>query len=140
MFSTLGLILTAVAVLASSLVTLGWQKWSRARRARLRSQRVSVATRPEPAPPMWESRLAELSADVVSLSSSFDKVTRAVTKQNARDAMRDRRTQSAESPEVPPVGADKASLYRHYGLAGKTPRQIAQHQLDLETSNNGRPN
>lgn len=139
MFSTLGVILMVFAALASSLGTLGLQKWLRARRARLRSQRVSVATRQEPAPPMWESRLAELQAEVVSLSSSFEKVTKVVTRQNARSAMRDHRAASSQEAP-PPVGADKAELYRHYGLAGKTPRQIAQHQLDLETSNNGRPN
>lgn len=139
MFSTVGVILTVCVALLSSLGTWLMSKWLRAAPARRASKRASVATPPEKDPPQWESRLAELRADVVSLSSSFEKVSKAVTKQNARTAMRELRSDQAAS-EPPPPGADKATLYRHYGIAGKTPREIAQHQLDLEASHNGRPN
>lgn len=139
MYSTLGVILTVALVLLSSLATYVTLKLSNAARAKPRFRPVSPATNSEPAPQQWESRLAELQADVVSLSSSFEKVTKAVTRQNQRDVMRERRSAPAVS-EAPPIGADKATLYRHYGVAGKTPRQIAQHQLDLEASDHGRPN
>lgn len=142
MFSTAGVILMASVALLSSLGTVLLSKWLSAAPARRASKRASAATPPEKDPPQWESRLAELRADVVSLSSSFEKVTKVVSKQNARHEMRDRR-QADQAPEVPPYKAPKQELYRHYGLAGKTAReiaQIAQQRLALEADEHGAPN
>lgn len=140
MFSTLGVILTVVSVLLCSLGILLLLILRHAGRVLRSSAQVSPATSPERAPERWESRLAELEADVVSLSSSFEKTARAVTRQNARDVMRERRSRTSESAEgaAPPKGASKAELYRHYGLAGKTSVEIARKAQELTNTENER--
>jgi hypothetical protein len=137
MSSTLGVILTVVSVLVFLLLTLIALLLRHAARVLGAWKQVSPATSPEQAPQRWESRLADLEADVVSLSSSFEKVTKAVTKQNARLGMRERRAR-ADEPDAPPPGAPKEALYRHYGLAGKTSTQIAQRALDLVNNEHDR--
>lgn len=141
MLSTLGVMLTVGIVLLYSLGTHLVSKLLRARRAKQRSQRASPATSTERAPTEWESRLAELRADVVSLSSSFEKVAKGVTRLNSRAGMRELRSDPDASNHPPPVTASKAEKYRYYGIAGRTPRDIAQHQLNLESdSHDRRPN
>jgi hypothetical protein len=131
MLSTLGVMLTVGSVLLClQTIAMLWL-WSRVRRAPPRSTPASRATSAEPAPPQWESRLAELQADVVSLSSSFEKVTKAVTRQNQRDVMRERRSGQGAS-EAPPKGTPKGELLRHYGMAGKVGPAFTRAQMEME--------
>jgi hypothetical protein len=131
MFSIPGAILTVCAVLLSSLVTYLLSKWSPVARVRRASSLASVATPEEKAPQRWESRLRELELEVVSLSSSFEKVTKQLMRLNSRAGMRELREQSSHS-EAPPVGAPKADLLKHYGMSGKVGPSFAQAQLELE--------
>lgn len=117
-----------LVLLCSLAISLGATSWLAARVMRL-SRLVSRATKRAQAPAMWESRLADLSAEVASLSSSFEKVATAVTRQNARAVMRDRRSGPAAS-EPPPIGASKAELRRYYGLNQSGP-DFAKRQLSL---------
>lgn len=130
MFSTLGVTLTAAAVLLSSLVTWILCRFSTARRASRASALASASTREEKAPPMWESRLADLAAEVASLSSSFEKVTRELTRLNQRHAMRALRADRKD--EAPPLGASKAELRQYYGIAGLSGPQQATLQQSRE--------
>jgi hypothetical protein len=73
------------------------------------------ATRREKAPEKWQSRLAELESEVLSLSSSFEKVARQTTRLNSRAGMRELRAETPEEEprnknEAPPPGAPKSEL------------------------------
>jgi len=93
------------------------------------SRSVLRATKRAPAPEKWESKLRELEADVASLSSSFEKVTRLLMRLNSRAGMRELRSDPAAA-EAPPIGTNKAELRRHYGL--NVPHQeFARRQLSL---------
>lgn len=120
-----------VAALLSLLAILTASHFWLARRVARLSKLASAFTRRAQAPQKWESRLAELGAEVASLSSSFEKVATAVTRQNARTVMRDRRSlaqQPVDGP--PPVGASKAEIRKYYGLDKAGP-DFARAQLAL---------
>lgn len=129
MFSTLGGISTALVVLLCSQITLVLSICWLVVRVRRLSRQVSLATQPEKAPGAWESRLADVQADLVSLSSSFEKVARGVTKLNSRAGMRELRGRDDE-PAPPPIGASKGELRRYYGFRQDGP-EFAKHQLSL---------
>lgn len=135
MFFTLGAILTVGSALLC-LLTIGMLSiWWLAARVRRLSKLVSAATHSEKAPARWESRLQELEADQVSLSSSYEKVARELKRLNSRAGMREFRAEStqAELP-IPPVGTSKADLLRHYGMAGKVGPDFARAQMQREIS------
>lgn len=107
----------------------------------------SASTRrakPQHSPPVTQpsaSALAEVQADQAALFSTLEKISTTVKRLSTRQGMRESRERAQADPgAAPPPGTPKAELYRHYGIAGKTPRQIAQHQLDLEASKDGGPN
>ena len=78
------------------------------------------ATRREKAPEKWQSRLAELEAEVLSLSSTFEKVARQMQRLNSRAGMREFRAAEVEASGPPPIGAGKQALRDYYAdkLAG----------------------
>lgn len=130
MLSTPGDTMTVGLVLLCSLITqIAFNLWA-ARRARRSSRRASASTPEEKDPPASESRLRELEADVVSLSSSFERVAKDLRRLNSRAGMRELRSRQ-DASDAPPTGAGKAELYRHYGIAGKSPRDIAATQLGM---------
>ena len=116
-----------VALLCSQIILTGCLFWVVGRVLRL-SKLVGPAMRRMKAPLQWESRLAELSADVASLSSSFEKVARLQSRLNSRAGMRELRARD-ENAEPPP-GASKAELRRFYGLTRDGP-EFAKRQLSL---------
>lgn len=140
MLSTVGGILTALGGLLCLLAIVILSKCWLALRAMRASQRASAATPTEKAPTSWESRLRELEADQVSLSSTFEKVARELKRLNSRAGMRELRSES--SPEPASAALDlsdpevrrkhKVALMQKYGVAGKTPSQWAQRQLEIE--------
>jgi len=121
MFSTPGLMLTAVAVLLCSQIILTTWIWWLARRVRHCLTLVSAATSAEQAPSKWESRLRELADEVVSLSSSYEKAQRLLTKLNSRAGMRELRSDLDASDEAPPVGTPKSELWKWYADRGRIP-------------------
>jgi Zn-dependent protease with chaperone function len=133
MLFTPGGILTAVVVLQCLLITfLAW-KWSVAARAQRPSGVDLAATPPEKVPTRLESRLQELEADQVSLSSSFEKVARDLKRLNSRAGMRELRAESTqERSSAPPLGTNKADLLKYYGMSGKVGPAFAQAQMEFE--------
>lgn len=119
--------MVVAALLCSQVILILWTCWLAARVRRL-SWLASRATKRAQAPQMWESRQAELAAEVASLSSSFEKVATAVTRQNSRHVMQDRRAGAGARP--PEIGASKAELRRYYGLQKSGPA-FARAQLSL---------
>lgn len=84
-----------------------------------------------------ESAMARLHADQAELFSTLEKLTTTVKRLSSRAGMADLRAGSkTEAP--PPLGTDKATLLRYYGMSGKVGPAFAQAQLDLENSR--RPN
>lgn len=79
------------------------------------------ATRREKAPEKWQSRVAELESEVLSLSSTFEKVARQTQRLNSRAGMRELRAEPVVSDAPPPLGAPKEQLRDFYirrGLRG----------------------
>lgn len=78
-------------------------------------------------------RLQSLEADQVALSSTLEKLCTSVKRLTSRAGMQDLRSRREESTEAtPPVGASKADLLRHYGMAGKVGPAFAAAQQELE--------
>ena len=82
--------------------------------------------------PSSDAALAQLMADQAALYSTLEKLTTTVKRLSSRKGMQDLREREAAPPEAPPVGSDKATLLRHYGMAGKVGPAFAQAQLQLE--------
>lgn len=120
----------ATAALLCSLLTLILSSCCAVACVRRCSTLALRATRREKAPEKWQSRLAELEAEVLSLSSTFEKVARLTQRLNSRAGMRESRAEPAD--QAPPVGAPKSQLREYYKLNGLTPQQIAQRQLFSE--------
>lgn len=119
----------ALCSLVMAIASICWAAWCARRLSRL----ASLVTRREKAPQKWESRLAELAAEVASLSSSFEKVATLLQRQNSRVAMRALRDDARASHEaraVPPVGTSKEALRKFYGL-NVTPAEFAKRQLTI---------
>lgn len=134
-FVPLWLLIILISMLSAAAAYVA-ARWSTASR----STRRSTPPASPPPTPGSDAALAAIAADQAALYSTLEKLTTTVKRLSSRAGMQDLRERESQPAAPPPVGTDKAALYRHYGIAGKTPRQIAQHQLDLETSNNGRPN
>jgi hypothetical protein len=100
-------------------------------------KRASASTPPTNPPDLSEvrRRLESLEADQVALSSNVEKLCTTAKRLTSRDGMQ-RLRESRSSPSVPPVGASKADLFRHYGMAGKVGPEFAQAQLDIERRTN----
>lgn len=126
-----GIPMVIVVLLCSQITLIACLLWL-ARRVRRLSRLASVATRREQAPQMWESRLADVQAELAVLSSSFEKVSMQLARQNSREGMRRLRGSRADSP--PPPGASKAELRKYYGLQAVGPEFTRQQQaLDRAT-------
>lgn len=130
MFSTHGAIWTALVVLLCSQITLMVWISRLAAHARRLSRLASLATKREQAPQLWESRLTDLSVEVASLSSNFEKVTRQLMRLNSRAGMRELRARE-EEPEAPPFGAPKADVRKFYGLGNLTGPEFCRAQLSI---------
>lgn len=100
------------------------------RSVRASSRADSIATRLAKEPPPSAATLAALSAEVVDLSSTVEKLTTNTLKVNSRLAMRELRAKRSES-SPPPLGAGKAELRRFYGLQS-TGRDFVNRQRELE--------
>lgn len=122
--------MVAVALLCLLGILTLTQCWVVARVLRL-SKLALLATRKEKAPQRWESSLQEVRADLVSLSSNYEKVSKAMLRLNSRAGMRELRDERAHAP--PPVGASKGELRRYYGLNTDGP-EFARRQLQLVPS------
>lgn len=122
-----------VYVLLCSQITLTACLFWLARRVMRLSALASRVTKRMQAPQMWESRLAEMSAEVASLSSSFEKVARLQSRLNSRAGMRELRERDRTAP--PPVGAGKGELRRYYGLTRDGP-DFARRQLQIVPNDN----
>jgi len=79
-------------------------------------------------------RLAALEADQVDLSASLEKTHTTLKRLTSRAGMQELRARRRESSPAPPIGTDKASLLRHYGMAGKVGPEFARAQQQLELS------
>jgi hypothetical protein len=130
-WSTHGAMLTALVVLLSSqIITIIWLSRVAAHARRL-SRLVSRATSRALAPEKWDSRLTDLSAEVVSLSSSFEKVTRQLMRLNSREGMRELRAREDGPGTPPPLGTPKGELRKFYGLQGLSGPEVARRQMSL---------
>jgi len=119
-----------LALLCSQIILTVCLFWLAARVRRL-SVLASRATKREQAPAKWESSLRDLAAEVASLSSSYEKVAKLVTRLNSRAGMRELRSErDASEAAPPPLGASKAELRRHYGLNTSGP-DFARRQMSL---------
>lgn len=82
-------------------------------------------------PSLTASAIAEMQTDQAALFSTLESLTTTVKRLSSRAGMRDLRARAQES-EAPPVGAGKAELLRHYGMAGKVGPDFARAQQALE--------
>src|SRR5688572_33424676 len=121
-FGPLSLLITGIAsilcVVASAVVS--WRLGSRSTRPK----------KPPPsAPPMsdFEIRFAKVEADQAELFSTLQRLTTTMRRLSSRAGMEELRERRANEP--PPLGTPKSKLREHYGIAGKTPQQVAQMQL-----------
>lgn len=130
---TPGVIWTVGIVLLSLQITLIASLLWLAKRVRRLSKLASLATKREQAPQLWESRLAEVGAEVASLSSSFEKVSMQFSRLNSRVGMRNLRADRDEDRGPPPPGATKAELRKYYGLQAVGP-DFTRQQQNLERS------
>jgi len=89
---------------------------------------VTALLKLSPSAPQKE--IADIQVDVSALFSTMEKLCTTVNRLSSRQGMRDLRSRTAE-PEVPPPGAPKAELYKHYGFGMNGPG-FAQRQLELE--------
>jgi hypothetical protein len=100
--------------------------------------RSTPTRKPKPSPeatPTSETHaaLAAVQADQAVLFSTLEKLTTTIKRLSSRAGMREiREREQEDSNSAPPVGATKAELLRHYGLAGKVGPAFAQAQLELE--------
>lgn len=132
----------AVSVPLFLLITLTPLIWLAAAFALVRWLRGSASTHsrkplasPPPTPVLEESRLAAMAADQAALFSTLEKLTTTVKRLSSRQGMRDVRDRQAASGDAttdPPIGAPKADLYRHYGMAGKVGPAFARAQQEFE--------
>lgn len=106
----------------------------------------SASTRPkkqpasEPATPI-SGRMDRLEADQVELSSNVEKLLVSMKRLTSRAAVQDHRARQSDADSDPDQAAPqdrKAALYRKYGLAGKTAREIAA--MAMEKVRNERAN
>lgn len=99
------------------------------------SRSTPTAKRPTSPPEMPDSpsrsEIASLRADVDSLCSTLEKNSTTLKRLSSRQGMRELRERK-ESGSVPPRGAGKAELLRHYGFSGKVGPAFAQAQLQME--------
>ncbi len=95
----------------------------------LRSARASRST-PEKKPP---TRSLSESCEMLISASELEKLQAQMSRLENRLRMREVRAGSAPA-NVPPAGATKAELYKHYGFKSSGPA-FAQHQLELERLN-----
>lgn len=116
--------MVVAALLSSQIILMLSIVWLARRVARL-SKLASRSSNRVPDPARWESRLAELQADVLSLSSTFEKVAKQTMRLNSRAGMRELRER-----EAPPVGTSKAELRKFYGLNTDGP-EFARRQMSL---------
>lgn len=120
-------LLITLATSICSLAAYALGRWSTGSAS---TRRTKQPTSPQPSPTSSvHSELASLQADQAALYSTLEKLTTTVKRLSSRAGMRDSRERTAEPP---PLGTPKAQLREFYGLAGKSPREFAQVQLDLE--------
>lgn len=84
-------------------------------------------------PTLTSGHLARLEADQAELFAALEKTQTTVKRLSSRQGMRDKR-ESDQDAEVPPIGTDKATLLRHYGMSGKVGPDFARAQLKRETN------
>ena len=82
----------------------------------------------EPSTPLSDAHYASLRAEMAELYSTLEKLTTTVTRLSSRQGMREVRARVAGV--APPPGTDKATLRKHYGVAGLSPVEFARRQLD----------
>lgn len=87
----------------------------------------------EPSTQTSDAQLAALRAEMADLYLILEKLTTTVKRLSSRAGMRDLRERDQE-PVVPPVGAPKVELLRHYGMAGKVGPEFARAQMERERS------
>lgn len=127
-FAALLLLATSITslLLAVTSVAISWSVASRCTRA-VKSLRAALRTPPS------NARLIQLETDQAALSSGLSSVTTTVKRLSSRNGMQDVRARQAQEP--PPIGATKAELRRHYGIAGMNGPDQARHQLSLVPNN-----
>jgi len=116
--------LTLLAFLVAACALVAWKRACRSTRSPKRSPS-------EPPTQSSDAVLAQLMADQASLYSTLEKLTTTVKRLSSRNGMRELRERD-ENPGEPPVGSDKVTLLRHYGMSGKVGPAFAQAQLSLE--------
>jgi hypothetical protein len=121
--SSLITLIASMCWLAGSAL-VAWVLVSRSTRQRKRPES------PPPTPPS-EGHLARLEADQAELFSTLEKLSTTVKRLSSRAGMQDVRARSGRD-EPPPVGTDKATLLRHYGMSGKIGPEFARAQQDIE--------
>jgi hypothetical protein len=104
----------AIAALLFSLITMILSSCWGVVCVRRCSRLALRATRRERAPEKWQSRLAELEAEVLSLSSAFEKAARLMQRQNSRAGMQELRAERVDAKAPPPIGASKQQLRDYY--------------------------
>ena len=127
--------ITAAQCLLGIAITLGfslacsagayWLAVSRSTQ-RMKSQDV-------PSTQISGAQLAAVQAEMAELFSTLGKLTTTVKRISSRHGMADLREREAQ-PVVPPVGAPKVELLRHYGMAGKVGPEFARAQMERERS------
>lgn len=113
------LLITSITSIASvaACVAAFWTSGSRSTRRR---------NSPQPPPLMEPSRadFVKLQDEVTSLSLSLGNLQRQLKKLRGYEAVEGYRDREAN--KAPPLGTPKAQLRLHYGLAGKTPAEVAE--------------
>lgn len=84
-----------------------------------------VSSRPPPQPtPISLADFEMLRTEVTSLSLGLEALRKQVKKLAGYNAVTEFRAREANAP--PPIGTPKAELRRHYGINGKSPREVAE--------------
>lgn len=79
--------------------------------------------------PPSDAKLAQVLADQAELSSTLERLTTTIKRLSSRAGMEDLRSRRASEVDgPPPIGADKATLRRYYGLQQSGP-EFARAQL-----------
>jgi len=88
-----------------------------------RSTRRASSPPPPPQTRISLQAFEELREEVTSLSLGLEGLRKSVKKLNGYKAVE--KFREREASEAPPLGTSKAQLRQHYGLAGKSHREIA---------------
>ena len=104
--------------------------------SRATQSRKSPSSSEQTPPSVTDARVAQMEVDQASLFSTLEKLTTTVKRLSSRAGMQDVRARRATADDVPPEGAPKADLFRHYGMSGKVGPDFAREQLARERKEN----